>query len=104
MITASQVESLKQATGMSDSELAFALLPMAAACSLAPISKFYVGAVARGVSGNLYFGANMEFLGAPMQQTIHAEQCAVTHAWLRGEKHSPPSRLTTPLVVIAVSL
>lgn len=86
VITASQVESLKQATGMSDSELAFALLPMAAACSLAPISKFYVGAVARGVSGNLYFGANMEFLGAPMQQTIHAEQCAVTHAWLRGEK------------------
>lgn len=86
VITASQVETLKQATGMNDSELAFALLPLAAACSLAPISKFYVGAVARGVSGNLYFGANMEFLGAPMQQTIHAEQCAVTHAWLRGEK------------------
>ncbi|SQI35820.1 Cytidine deaminase [Serratia plymuthica] len=27
----------------------------------------------------------MEFSGAPMQQTIHAEQCAVTHAWLRDE-------------------
>lgn len=27
----------------------------------------------------------MEFRGVPLQQTIHAEQCAVTHAWLRGE-------------------
>jgi cytidine deaminase len=27
----------------------------------------------------------MEFSGAPLQQTVHAEQCAVTHAWLRGE-------------------
>ena len=27
----------------------------------------------------------MEFAGAPMQQTVHAEQSAVTHAWLRGE-------------------
>ncbi|MGP1168270.1 hypothetical protein, partial [Serratia sp. CY39337] len=29
-----------------------------------------VGAIARGQSGNLYFGANMEFSGAPLQQTI----------------------------------
>ena len=27
----------------------------------------------------------MEFAGAPLQQTVHAEQSAVTHAWLRGE-------------------
>ncbi|WP_404936752.1 cytidine deaminase, partial [Pseudomonas aeruginosa] len=41
--------------------------------------------MARGESGNLYFGANMEFSGAPLQQTVHAEQSAVTHAWLKGE-------------------
>lgn len=85
MLTAEQVSQLKSQTGFDDAAVAFALLPLAAACSVAPISKFYVGAVARGVSGNLYFGANMEFRGASMQQTVHAEQSAVTHAWLRGE-------------------
>lgn len=85
MFKTEQVDAIKQRCGLDDDALAFALLPLAAACSLAPISRFYVGAIARGQSGNLYFGANMEFSGAPMQQTIHAEQCAVTHAWLRGE-------------------
>jgi len=28
----------------------------------------------------------MEFLGATMQQTVHAEQSAISHAWLRGEQ------------------
>ncbi|EFE93702.1 cytidine deaminase [Serratia odorifera] len=86
MFDLSQVEAIKQRCGLDDDALAFALLPLAATCSLTPISHFNVGAIARGVSGNLYFGANMEFHGAPMQQTIHAEQCAVTHAWLRGER------------------
>ena len=86
MLFAEQVSLIKLQTELDDAALAFALLPLAAACSVAPISKFYVGAVARGVSGNLYFGANMEFRGASMQQTVHAEQSAVTHAWMRGEK------------------
>ncbi|AHG21833.1 cytidine deaminase [Chania multitudinisentens RB-25] len=85
MLTAEQLETIKQYSGLSDDALAFALLPLAAACSLTPISHFHVGAIARGVSGNLYFGANMEFSNAPLQQTVHAEQCAITHAWLRGE-------------------
>ncbi|MGC6387634.1 cytidine deaminase [Ewingella sp. S1.OA.A_B6] len=85
MLTAADVAQVKQATGLDDDALAFALLPLAAACSITPISHFHVGAVARGVSGNFYFGANMEFSGASMQQTVHAEQSAVTHAWLRGE-------------------
>ncbi|CNI18586.1 cytidine deaminase [Yersinia pekkanenii] len=85
MLTAEQVKMVKSSSGLDDNALAFALLPLAAACALTPISHFNVGAIARGESGNLYFGANMEFSGAPLQQTIHAEQCAVTHAWLRGE-------------------
>lgn len=85
MLTAEQVKTVKEISGLDDDALAFALLPLAAACALTPISHFMVGAIARGKSGNLYFGANMEFSGAPLQQTIHAEQCAVTHAWLRGE-------------------
>ncbi len=55
-------------------------------CLRAPdLSHFNVGAIARGVSGRWYFGGNMEFLGATMQQTVHAEQSAISHAWLRGE-------------------
>ncbi|ADP13021.1 cytidine deaminase [Erwinia sp. Ejp617] len=84
-IRAEQAVALKKQCGFNDSELAFALLPLAAACAIAPLSDFNVGAIARGKSGTLYFGANMEFVGATMQQTVHAEQSAVTHAWLRGE-------------------
>ncbi|MGJ0624828.1 cytidine deaminase [Xenorhabdus bovienii] len=86
MLTAEQVESIRQICGFDDHALALALLPLAAACAITPISHFYVGAIARGESGNLYFGANMEFAGVPLQQTVHAEQSAITHAWLRGEK------------------
>lgn len=85
-LTPLQVADIQSRTGLDDRELAFALLPLAAACAVAPLSNFNVGALARGTSGHLYFGANMEFVGATMQQTVHAEQSAVTHAWLRGEK------------------
>ena len=83
MFTAEQAAAIRTGCGLDDDALAFALLPLAAACSLTPISHFHVGAIARGQSGNLYFGANMEFSGAPLQQTVHAEQCAVTHAAAR---------------------
>nr|WP_318380991.1 cytidine deaminase [uncultured Enterobacter sp.] len=85
LFSAEQVASLKKATGLDDDALAFALLPIAASCARADLSHFNVGAIARGVSGTWYFGGNMEFLGATMQQTVHAEQSAVTHAWLMGE-------------------
>ncbi len=83
--SAAQIAALQQQTGLAEDALALALLPLAAACAVAPLSNFNVGAVARGVSGNWYFGANMEFIGATMQQTVHAEQSAITHAWLKGE-------------------
>lgn len=86
MLSAQEVTLLRQQTGLDDTALAFALLPLAAACARPAISHFHVGAIARGISGNIYFGANMEFPGTMLQQTIHAEQSAVTHAWLRGEK------------------
>ncbi|KAA9000573.1 cytidine deaminase [Affinibrenneria salicis] len=84
--SAGQVDLLCQASGLQREALAFSLLPLAAACALAPISAFQVGAIAHGRSGNIYFGANMEFSGAPLQQTVHAEQSAITHAWLQNEK------------------
>ncbi|EPZ9755834.1 TPA: cytidine deaminase [Shigella flexneri] len=86
LLTGEQVSSLKSATGLDEDALAFALLPLAAACARTPLSNFNVSAIARGVSGTWYFGANMEFIGATMQQTVHAEQSAISHAWLSGEK------------------
>lgn len=86
MLSAEQVDQIKTDCHYSDSELTFLLLPFAAAYAITPISHFNVGAIARGISGNIYFGANMEFSHVAIGQTIHAEQCAVTHAWLKGEK------------------
>ncbi|MCL2895893.1 cytidine deaminase [Brenneria tiliae] len=85
MLTADEAAGLADDGRLDTDALAFALLPLAAACALAPISHFQVGAIAQGVSGNFYFGANMEFSGAALQQTVHAEQSAISHAWSRNE-------------------
>lgn len=85
MLTAGQSQELQRQCGLNEDELAFALLPLAAAYAQTPLSDFKVGAIARGVSGNLWFGANMEYHGIALQQTIHAEQSAITHAWMGGE-------------------
>jgi cytidine deaminase len=78
-------------------QLMTALLPVAAAHALAPISNFTVGAVVLGMPpaaanrgpGSLYLGANMEFRGEALPLlpfTIHAEQSATNNAWLHGEQ------------------
>lgn len=85
-LTPEQITLLMQQTRLDADRLALALLPLAAACAVVPVSGFQVGAIARGSSGHWYFGANMEFRGAAIQQTVHAEQSAITHAWLRGER------------------
>ena len=62
------------------------LLPRAASFAKPPISNFYVGAVARGLSGEVYLGANVEFAGEALSFTIHAEQSAIANAWMNGEE------------------
>lgn len=85
-ISAPQFEELIKQTGLSDKNLRLALLPLAASYSISPISNFCVGAIARGLSGRLYFGANVEFPDVPLGQTVHAEQSAISHAWMKGEQ------------------
>lgn len=63
-----------------------ALLPRARALAFAPLSGFYVGAVVRGASGNMYLGANIEIPGLPLSQTVHAEQAALANAYMAGER------------------
>lgn len=62
------------------------LLSLAKTFAEVPLSGFRVGAVALGTSGQLYLGANMEFVGVPIGTSLHAEQSAVINAWIHGEK------------------
>ncbi len=77
-------------------DLATATLPRALSYARTPISDFPVGAVAVGASGALHLGANLEFSGAPLGNSVHAEQAAVANAWAHGE------RSVADLVVTAV--
>lgn len=85
-LSAEQFAQLQTISGLADADLRVLLLPFAAAFSYAPISNFYVGAIVRGLSGKLYFGANVEIMGAQLGQTVHAEQSAISHAWMKGEQ------------------
>lgn len=93
IIEAQDVERLCHTLQRSPLQLALACLPIAACYARVPVSHFYVGAIAIGQSGAFYFGANQEFEHQAIQQTVHAEQSAVSHAWLSGE-----TRLTDVVV------
>jgi cytidine deaminase len=84
-IDANQVAELKIASGLSEQDLFLALLPVAAALANPSISEFYVGAIAKGGSGDIYMGANLELPGEALFHSVHAEQSAISHAWLSGE-------------------
>ena len=85
VLPAELMQRLQQVSGLTLPQLTLALLPVAAAFSYAAISQFHVGAIVWGGSGNFYLGANMEFARQSLNQTIHAEQCAINHAWLHNE-------------------
>ncbi|RCS73193.1 cytidine deaminase [Vibrio casei] len=83
--TAEQYSGLLAQSALSDTEFKLALLPIAAARAYCSISDFHVGAIAEGNSGAVYFGANIEIQGVQLGQTVHAEQSAISHAWMKGE-------------------
>lgn len=85
-LSETQVKQLCQISQLTPQQLALTLLPIAACYATVPVSQFYVGAIALGASGTFYFGANQEFAGVSIQHTIHAEQSAISHAWLVGEE------------------
>jgi cytidine deaminase len=84
-ISAKVVAEFLASSGMTINELMLALIPQAQTFALAPISNFFVGAVAQGASGSLYFGANYEFVGQALSFTVHGEQAATAHAIANGE-------------------
>lgn len=80
--------------GLAIEQLMLDLIPLAKQCAIPTISNFFVGAVALGTSGALYFGANYEFSGQALSFTVHAEQAATVEAISFGE---------TGIVTLAVS-
>ncbi len=85
VLTAEQVDVLLRETSLTQPEVMLALTAVASLYAVAPISKFHVGAVACGVSGNLYFGCNLEYVGQALSFCSHGEQGATTNAWLHDE-------------------
>lgn len=73
---------------LTESQLLKACVPVASLFSIAPISKFYVGAIAQGKNQQgettFYFGANVEFSHQALSLVVHAEQSAINNAWLNG--------------------
>ena len=84
-IPAPVVAEFLASSGMTIDELMLALIPEAQTFARPPISDFFVGAVAQGSSGSLYFGANYEFVGQALSFTVHGEQAATAHAIANGE-------------------
>ena len=66
-------------------QLMNALVPLATSFARPTISAYPVGAVVHGVSGALYFGANLEFVSEALSFTVHAEQASIAHAISYGE-------------------
>lgn len=61
------------------------LLAQAQSHARPALTRFRVGAVVRGTSGALYLGANLEFPAQSLSQTVHAEQAALSNAFMHDE-------------------
>jgi cytidine deaminase len=85
-IPASEVLSLASSERKTVEALMVELLPLARTYARPPISNYLVGAVARGISGNLYLGANIEIPGHSLGFSVHGEQFALSNAYMHAEQ------------------
>ncbi len=97
IIPAARLPALLAEAGVADTDaLMLALLPVAQDLARAPISGFRVGAVGLAAgTGDLIFGANVEFAGAGPADTIHAEQflfCRAHHLGVRLQRIAVSAR------------
>jgi cytidine deaminase len=82
---AAEVDALRSAQKLSVQELMMKLLPQAQSRAHPPLSHYFVGAVALGASGSLYFGQNIEIPGNMLGLAVHAEQSAIANAYMSDE-------------------
>ena len=85
-VPAAVVEDLLVLEQKDIATLMLGLLPLARTYSHPPISNYHVGAVARGASGSLYFGFNIEFPGHALGFAVHGEQAALSNAYMHSEQ------------------
>ena len=85
-IPADEVDLLVKSEATTVDALMVELLPLARTYSRPPISSFQVGAVVRGTSGSLYLGANIEIPGHALGLTVHAEQAALSNAYMHNDQ------------------
>ena len=85
-IPASTVNGLMESEKVTRDALMLKLLPEAKSHAHPPISNYFVGAVASGLSGSMYLGQNIEIPGNPLGLAVHAEQSAIANAYMSGEQ------------------
>lgn len=85
-VSASQAAQLARNENVGIDKLMLELIPLAQTYSRAPISNFHVGVVVRGASGALYLGANIEIPGQCLGFAVHAEQAALSNAYMHEEQ------------------
>lgn len=86
VITKDKVELITKKHGIGVYEFLRALVPIAKNYALPQISNYQVGIAGLGESGNIYLGVNLEFLGVPLNATVHGEQFLVVNARNHGER------------------
>jgi len=84
-LPAKKVESLLKDLNLTIHQLLLRLVPLARSRAICPISNFHVGVTGLAGSGNVYLGTNVEFIGFPLNFSIHAEQCLISHIAFHDE-------------------
>lgn len=85
-IPAADAAALAQNESTTVEKVMMDMLPFAQSYSQAPISNFHVGVVVRSASGSLYTGANIEIPGQCLGFAVHAEQSALSNAYMHSEQ------------------
>ena len=85
-IPASDAKALADTEGRTVDDLMTELLPLAQTYARPPLSNYRVGALVRGASGSLYLGANLEIAGQALGFAVHAEQSALSNAYMHDEQ------------------
>lgn len=84
-ISPAEREAIEAELSVKTSELLRLLMERARHGARPPVSSFPVGAAGLGTSGTVYLGVNLEFGGAALNATVHAEQFVIANAMAAGE-------------------
>jgi cytidine deaminase len=85
-ISAADTIKLAKSEGKALDNLMLDLLPLAKDYSRRPVSNYPVGVVARGDSGSLFLGANIEIPGHSLGFSVHGEQSALSNLYMHAER------------------